>query len=150
MKARFLPIVLALVVVAVISAASSWLTIRILNHDTTDISADYHQWIHDQLNLTEDQERRLAGSEQRYEEARRHCEKLIAIANVELAEAIRRDQIYSPAVERSVSEIHDAMGQLQRATLKHIFEMKEVLDPDQYERLMDLTEEALEAQAGEK
>jgi hypothetical protein len=46
-------------------------------------------------------------------------------------------------VEKSVAEIHSAMGQLQKATLEHIFELREVLDAPQYERLIELTVQGL-------
>jgi hypothetical protein len=65
------------------------------------------------------------------------------LANSELAESILKDKSYSPSVEKSVAEIHSAMGQLQKATLEHIFELKEVLDAEQYERLIELTVQGL-------
>ena len=43
----------------------------------------------------------------------------------------------------AVANIHDAMGQLQNAALEHVFEMKAVLTPAQYQRLIDLTARAL-------
>jgi hypothetical protein len=35
------------------------------------------------------------------------------------------------------------MGQLQKATLEHIFELREVLDAAQYEQLLELTVQGL-------
>ncbi len=143
MKSKVSSIIGAIALVAVISAAASWLTLRLLAPPPSGAGVDYHQWIHDQLKMTAEQESQLLPSERRYEESRRHLEETIRIANADLARAIREDKEYSPDVERAVAEIHEAMGLLQRATLEHIFEMKAVLDSDQYDRLMELTVEGL-------
>ena len=74
---------------------------------------------------------------------------MIQLANRELAEKILKDKSYSPSVEKSVAEIHNAMGQLQEATLEHIFELRDVLDPAQYERLIELTVQGLSENSGQ-
>ena len=143
MKPRLLPMAFALAAIAVISAASSFLTLRMVNHGQDYPARDYHEWIHKKLNISAEQERRSLASELRYEETKRHLEEVIRLANSELAENILKDKSYSPSVEKSVAEIHSAMGQLQKSTLEHIFELKEVLDAEQYERLIELTVQGL-------
>jgi len=143
MRSRLLPLAFALVAIAIISAASSFLTLRIVSRDEDYPAEDYHEWIHKKLNMTAEQGRRSLTSERRYEETKRHLEEVIRLANSELAESILKDKSYSPSVEKSVAEIHSAMGQLQKATLEHIFELKEVLDAEQYERLIELTVQGL-------
>jgi len=143
MKSRVLSFAFALAVIAIISAASSFLTLRIVSRDQGHPAEDYHEWIHKKLNMTTEQERRSLTSERRYEETRRHLEEVIRLANSELAERILKDKSYSPSVEKSVAEIHSAVGQLQKATLEHIFELKEVLDAEQYGRLIELTAQGL-------
>lgn len=113
-------------------------------------SPGYHEWIHRQLALTEEQERRLEPSERRYDETRSRLTETIRLANRELAHAIAADRSNSPRVQAAVRRIHEAMGELQQATLQHIFEMKAVLEPEQYDRLIALTKEALETQASQK
>ena len=143
MKPRLLPLAFALVAIAIISAASSFLTLRIVSRDEDYPGKDYHEWIHKRLSMSAEQERRSLTSERRYEETKRHLEEVIRLANSELAENILKDKSYSRSVEKSVAEIHSAMGQLQKATLEHIFELKEVLDAEQYERLIELTVQGL-------
>ena len=143
MKPRLLPMAFALAAIAVISAASSFLTLRMVNPGQDYPARDYHEWIHKKLNISAEQERRSLASELRYEETKRHLEEVIRLANSELADSILKDKSYSPSVEKSVAEIHSAMGQLQKATLEHIFELKEVLDAEQYERLIELTVQGL-------
>jgi hypothetical protein len=143
MSPRLLPLALALAAIAIISAASSFLTLRLVSRDESYPARDYHEWIHKKLNMTAEQERRSLASERRYEETKRHLEEVIRLTNSELAESILTDKSYSPSVERSVAEVHNAMGQLQKATLEHIFELKEVLDADQYGHLIELTVQGL-------
>lgn len=143
MKSRVLSLTFALAAIAIISAASSFLTLRMVSRDQGHPAEDYHEWIHKKLNMTPEQERRSLTSERRYEETKRHLEEVIRLANSELAERILKDKSYSPLVEKSVAEIHSAVGQLQKATLEHIFELKEVLDAEQYGRLIELTAQGL-------
>ena len=143
MKSRVLSLTFALAAIAIISAASSFLTLRMVSRDQGHPAEDYHEWIHNKLNMTPEQERRSLTSERRYEETKRHLEEVIRLANSELAERILKDKSYSPSVEKSVAEIHSAVGQLQKATLEHIFELKEVLDAEQYGRLIELTAQGL-------
>lgn len=143
MKFQIVPLAFALAAIAMISAASSFLTLRMVNRDASSPAEDYHDWVHKNLNMTAEQERRSQKSERRYEEMKRHLDEVIRLANSDLAERILQDKSYSPSVEKSVAEIHSAVGHLQKATLEHIFELKEVLDAEQYERLIELTAEGL-------
>ncbi len=135
---------------AAVAAVSATVTAWMLTRDQTSLPLDYHAWIHDELRMTAEQERRLQPSERRYEETKRHLTEVIRLANQELAQTIAEDRANSPRVQAAVQRIHTAMGELQQATLQHIFEMREVLEPQQYDRLIELTREALETQGGKK
>lgn len=149
MKGKGLIFAAGLLLVAV-AATSSLVTAWRLGAFVQNVTRDYHAWIHDELGMTAEQKRRLLTSEQRYEETKRHLTEVIRLTNQELAYAIAEDRANSPRVQAAVKRIHEAMGQLQQATLQHIFEMKDVLEPEQYDRLMELTREALEAQGRAK
>ena len=105
--------------------------------------ADAHHWIHTQIGLTAEQENQLVPIEQRYDEQRRHWSELIRVANTELAQAVLADEGDSPRVRAALAKIQEAQGQLQDATLRHVFEMKPVLRPEQYSKLLNLTANAL-------
>ena len=143
MKSRLLPLAFGLAAIALISAASSFLTLQIVNHNATYPTEDYHDWIHKKLKMTPEQERRSLISERRYEETKRHLDEVIRLANLELAQNIQRDKSFSPSVKKSVADIHKAMGEIQIATLEHVFELKDVLDADQYSQLIALTVQGL-------
>ena len=103
-----------------------------------------HTVLHEQLGLTAEQDAQLAEIEARFAPKQRELEARIQAANRALAEAIARDQRYSPAVAAAVEEIHHAQGALQKATLDHLFSMTPVLTPAQTKTLYRLTTDALE------
>lgn len=140
---RFAPVILLLLVVAAVAALSCWLTSRYLAGRGHADHVEAHHWIHAQLGLTAQQEKELGPIENRFGEQKRHHGEMLRIANQELAQAIREDRAHSPRVTAAVAKIHQAQGELQNATLQHIFEMKPVLRPEQYEKLIQLTADAL-------
>lgn len=150
MKVKFLIFAGAVLLLAAVAAISASVTAWKLASKESKAPQDYHAWIHAELAMTADQEQRLKPSELRYEETKRHLTEVIRLANQELALAISEDRANSPRVQAAVQRIHAAMGELQQATLQHIFEMREVLEPDQYDRLIELTREALDNQGGKK
>ena len=138
---RVLPILALLLAVAVVASVACLLTARWTRHHADH--ADAHHWVHTQLALTPEQEKQLLPIEQRYDEQRRHFSELIRVANVELGQAMLADKEDSPRIKAAIARIQDAQGQLQDATLHHVFEMKPVLTPEQYEKLLNLTANAL-------
>ena len=132
-----------LALVAAIAGAACWFTARYLNGAIHAEKGDAHAWIHTQLGITAEQDRALGPIEQRYAEARKHYGELLRIANAELGKAILEDRSDSERVKAAVAQIHHAQGELQNATLQHIFEMKAVLTPPQYEKLLQSTADAL-------
>ena len=104
---------------------------------------NYHYWIHSQLALTARQEKELQTIEARF--ARRRDELVASIrgADEELAKALLSDKGDSERVRAAVQKIHRAQGELQQAVLDHVFEMRPVLTPQQYDRLISLTADAL-------
>ncbi|MDE1171752.1 MAG: periplasmic heavy metal sensor [Verrucomicrobium sp.] len=134
-----------LLAVALVASGSCLLTGQYLKHRQAAPEFS-HAWIHHQLAITPDQDRKLGPIEAAFTEKRRHYAELIRLANLELAQAVADDQADSPRVQVAVEKIHDAMGGLQNATLDHVFEMKAVLTPEQYDKLIRLTSEGLRRQ----
>lgn len=140
---RLAPVLILLATVAVVAVLACWLTGHYLRGRAPSGHVEAHQWIHAQLGLTPEQETQLGPIEKRFDEQKRHYGELLRIANQELAQAIRDDRAHSPRVTAAVAKIHQAQGELQNATLQHIFEMKPVLRAEQYEKLIQLTADAL-------
>ena len=87
--------------------------------------------VHDELNLNAQQEARLEALETRFAARRGPLEAEVRAANDELARAIETSDGDSPAVRAAVDHFHVAMGDLQKATIAHVFEMRSTLTPDQ-------------------
>ena len=107
-------------------------------------AAESHEWIHRELDISAAQDQALTAVEERYARRRRELTETIRQANGELAQAIVEDGGYSPRVTAAIEKIHRAQGELQRATLEHVFEMRPTLSPGQYEKLLRATAAALQ------
>ncbi len=130
------------VIVAALSLGACWLVGKSMfgHHEHTH---DPHQWLHEQLNLTTEQDRQLIPIEKKFVSKKQEMETLIHEANHELAAAINEDGNYSSRVKQAVDKIHMAQGELQKVTLEHLFEMHTVLNPEQRKKLNALTTDAL-------
>lgn len=104
---------------------------------------DAHRLLHERLRLSAGDEARLAEVERRFTRTRAALEAAIRQANVELGNAIRRDGQYSDRVKAAVETIHQAQGELQRATLEHLFDMESALAPEQAATLNGMAADAL-------
>ena len=104
---------------------------------------DAHEWIHQQLNISAEEEKGLESYEKSFAEKKKHYEEVIRLTNMELAQAILESQGDSPQVTAALEKILKNQGELQKATLEHVFEMKTALSPEKYQKLLDLTANAL-------
>ncbi len=111
--------------------------------------ADPHAWVHQQLGITEAQEKTLAPIERRYAEQRARLTQAIRQANAGLAAVMQADKSVSPRVNAAIAAIHAAQGELQTVTIAHVFEMKAALTPEQGDKLLRLSADALESEAGD-
>lgn len=104
---------------------------------------DMHQLLHKELNLAASQDKKLEVIERRFAERKIQLEASILEAKAELAKAITNDKKYSNRVKTAVDKIHHAQGELQKASLEHLFEMQSVLSPEQSEKLNRMAADAL-------
>jgi Spy/CpxP family protein refolding chaperone len=137
-----LQLIAMLIIVALVAAAACYVSARLFG-PLRRSAVTGHEWIHKQLGLSLDEQKALEPVETKFAERKRTLVGEIASANKELAEAIKQDQADSPRVSAAVERIHHAQGELQEATLAHVFEMKGVLTPEQYKRLLNLTADEL-------
>jgi Spy/CpxP family protein refolding chaperone len=133
---------LLLVLVAVVAASACWTTSHFLVKNPPPQS-DYHHWLHTQLGITADQDKALDKEEERFADQRKELVAMIQQDNAELAAAMMQDKEFSPRVAAAVEKIHHGQSELEKATLEHIFAMKPILSPEQFDKLLKLTSEAL-------
>lgn len=106
-----------------------------------------HEIVHKQLDLSPQQLARIQGIETRFAGQRVTMEARVQAANRELAEAIKVSNGDSRRVQPAVDHFHDAMGELQQATIAHIFEMRTVMTAAQAQRFDRSVVDALTAEA---
>ena len=118
-------------VVAVVAAlAALWIAQGLPTRDGAG-GGRLHAIMHEELRLDPEQDRAIDRLETKFAAEREALEAELSDANRELAQAMVREHQYGPAVERAVDRSHMAMGDLQKATLSHVFAMRAVLRPEQ-------------------
>ena len=93
--------------------------------------AELHEVLHHQLALDAGQQARLKVLEDRFAVQRRALELELRADNARLAAAIEAEHGNGPRVAAAVDQSHAAMGELQKATLAHIFAMRQLLRSNQ-------------------
>jgi len=93
--------------------------------------SEFHQVLHNRLDLDDGQKVRLDALERRFAVRRKAIEFELRADNAVLAEAIETEHGYGPKVAAAVDRSHEVMGRLQKETLAHVFSMRQLLRPDQ-------------------
>lgn len=146
MKAGWKSVVVTAVLAALASGAATWASASWIMREREVPSL--HSIVHHELDLNADQERRLEAMEARFAGRRQALEAEVRAANQELAAAIAASDGDTPQVQAAVDHFHKAMGDLQKATIAHVFEMRSVMTPAQAEVFDRRIVEALRQDAG--
>ena len=95
------------------------------------VETELHDLLHHDLELNAAQSAQIEEIEKRFVVRRQALELELRADNAALAAAIEAERGYGPQVSAAVDRSHQAMGQLQKETLEHIFAMRKVLTPSQ-------------------
>lgn len=109
------------------------------------VETELHALLHRQLDLNAGQHARIEAIERRFAVRRQALELELRADNARLADAIEAEHGFGPQVSAAVDRSHQAMGELQKETLEHIFAMRAVLRPDQAARFDEAVVKALTA-----
>lgn len=123
-------LLIAAVSVVVLALVGVWIG-RMMQPETHHSGAELHGLMHDELDLDPVQERSLRVLERDFAGKRDALEARLKAENARLAAAIAAEHQYGPRVSEAVDATHVAMGDLQKATLEHIFAMRAILRADQ-------------------
>lgn len=111
------------------------------------VESELHQLLHEELDLTAAQETQIEAIEAQYAIQRQALELELRADNARLAQAIEAEHGFGPQVSAAIDHSHHAMGELQKATLEHIFAMRSVLRPAQAAQFDDAVVRALTDEA---
>lgn len=118
------------IVAFVAALAGNYLGQRLLADDRQN-ETELHAFLHQELDLDAAQTAEIEAIEQRFAARRKGLEGEMKAANAHLAEAMEAEHGYGPEVTKAVDHTHHVMGEMQKKTLEHLFEMRSVLRPDQ-------------------
>lgn len=140
-------LILISLLVAFLAALAGVLAGRALTKPAPASETVLHALLYDELELDARQKARLDALNRAFAARKTALEKEMKADNVALADAIRRDKAYGPAVSGAVDRIHHVMGTLQKETIEHVFAMRAILKPDQVARYDAAVERALTSPA---
>lgn len=106
---------------------------------------DIHAFILDQLNLDSAQKHELEKIERQFASRRTGIEADLRAQNALLADAIAAEQGGGPRVNAAIDRSHEAIGPLEKETLARVFAMRQLLRPDQAQKLDQAVVKALVA-----
>jgi Spy/CpxP family protein refolding chaperone len=104
---------------------------QLVSHDHGNRGGHLHALLHEELDLSPEQEAQVERMERSHQVRRQAVELELRSDNARLADAIEAEHGYGPRVAEAIDRSHRAMGELQKITLEHLFEMRSVLRPDQ-------------------
>ena len=107
--------------------------------------AELHALLHEDFNLDAAQKAQLAAIERDFGVRKRALELDLRADNARLAAAIEAEHGNGPRVGAAIDGSHKIMGELQKATLEHVFAMRSILRPDQTARFDAAVVKALTA-----
>lgn len=123
-------IALTVVLSVVVAALGAWGGAAYVLHRTR-ADPPVHELIHEKLQLSPAQQRRIEGLERAHAARRAAFEAEMRAANSDLARAIESDHAYTPQVQAAIDRFHHAMGELQKETILHMLAMRAVLTAQQ-------------------
>lgn len=138
--------ILVTVVVAFVAGLGGVFVGRMVFSQTQAVPS-LHQAVHHDLDLSPEQRQRIDVLERDFAGRRQALELEMRTANSELAAAILEEHGYGVRVTAAVERFHGAMGELQSATIQHVFAMREVLTPEQQTRFDSAVTAALTAES---
>lgn len=104
---------------------------------------DPDQWLKDKLGITKAQLEGIKDVEERYTQDRARIMSEITEVNKKLAKALIEEKQYSDRVKSLVMHTDKLHAELKEVTLRHFYDMRPALTPEQIEKMNQLTVHAL-------
>jgi len=98
---------------------------------TLPLRQTVHEIVRQNLKLTADQSREIQAIEDKYYDQRITLRQDVAAANRELADALMSDMAFGREAQQASNHVERGLGELQRATILYVLELRDVLTPEQ-------------------
>jgi len=130
MKSRFAPLLITLALVILSGLAGAWIGAQLWA--TTPATHDqFHDKLFNELHLSDKQDELMEALELLHSSENDKYIKQLSKANSALADMLETNDNYNDEVEAAIDNVHSAMFDLQKVTVRHLYEMREILDPSQ-------------------
>lgn len=130
----------------VLSAIISILTTKVLlkqprweRHD----EVDGHQWLQETLALTPEQAASVNALEPEYREERARLQREFQERIEQLRQHLVQSEAFTDETRHAIHELHQVHGALQELSIRHFYDMLQVLPADKQAKLKDIASEAL-------
>ena len=90
-----------------------------------------HEIVRRDLKLTPGQSTEVQAIEDKYYDRRTTLREQVADANRELADALMADMAFGREAQQASNHVEQGLGQLQRATILYVLQVRDVLTPQQ-------------------
>ena len=90
-----------------------------------------HEIVRRDLQLTPSQSAEVQAIEDKYYDRRTTLRETVAEANRELADALMADMAFGREAQQASNHVEQGLGQLQRATILYVLQVRDVLTPEQ-------------------
>lgn len=90
-----------------------------------------HEIVGRDLKLTAAQAKEVQAIEDKYYDRRTALRQDVAAANRELADALMADMAFGREAQAASNHVEQGLGELQRATILYVLEVRDVLSPEQ-------------------
>jgi len=113
--------------------AGGWLGVRTLvaEDEMLPLRQTVSAIVRNDLRLSDQQIRDIQNIEDRYYDRRTQLRTHVAQANRELADALMNDMAFGREAQQASLHVERGLGDLQRATIVYVLEVRDVLTPEQ-------------------
>jgi nickel and cobalt resistance protein CnrR len=127
-------LLVTVVVALVAGGAGGWLGARSLfenDEQTLPLRQTVSEIVRNDLKLSSDQNKKVQDIESRYYDQRSKLRVQVSDANRELADALMADMAFGREAQQASTHVEQGLGELQRATIMYVLEVRDVLSPEQ-------------------
>jgi nickel and cobalt resistance protein CnrR len=127
-------LLITLVVALLAGGIGGWMGAQnALDSDTQSLPLrqTVHEIVRQDLKLTPDQTKDIQAIEDKYYDRRTALRQDVASANHELADALMSDMAFGREAQQASNHVERGLGELQRATILYVLEVRDVLTPEQ-------------------